>query len=144
MYINETNAHERCVISDAVSDIFYRVERARFILSDMLGEYFEKATPAPLDEEHAERLSNYLYTVSDMLFDALLEYHLTLGDADWQGVEPHMSGYKRASNAMRVNAAERKIHNAMRGMEKQKAAALLDAFWGLQELPDEQAAPAME
>lgn len=89
MYIEKLDEEERAVVSDAVMDVINKVERAHDLIQVIFELNFEWADGRELLAK--EEVGSILYTTRDLLFDALLEYNLTIGNGEFGGVKPFIS-----------------------------------------------------
>lgn len=111
MYIEKTTAEERLVIERAVDGVFLQIDNAHFIIMDVLETYFMEREQKDINKFDAEKVGIYLNAAADMIFDALLQYYLTIGEYEWRGVEPHLRGAERANKAIAVNKAITKCYD---------------------------------
>lgn len=146
MYIEKTTAEDRLVIETVLDGIFLQIDKAHFIIMDVLETYFMEREQKDLYKFDAERAGVYIRTAADMIFDALLQYYLTVGQYDWRGVEPHLQSAERASKAISVNKAIEKCFDAQKiiGRGTERAAAMQAQLRAAYSLPDDQAAPLIE
>ena len=145
MYIEKTNLEERAIIEDAVNDIFARIESAHFLLDEEMEKYFLSIEQKSLTKWEAESLGIHLRIVADLIFDSLLQYHLTVGHSDWRGVHPHLEGAERAQKAIEAETAQNKMIDIERKFrDTPKGKELTEARNGVQHLPDNQAIIILE
>ena len=146
MYIEKTTAEDRLVIETALDGIFPQIDSAHFIIMDILETYFMRLDRKSLDSYDIEKVGKYLNAAADMIFDAMLQYYLTIGNSEWRGVEPHLQSADRARRAIAANKAIEKCHDAQKivGRESEKAKEMQAQLRVAYSLPDEQAATLIE
>lgn len=144
MYISESTAAERVHMSMALDGVFDNVDRARRILSNLLDEYFGMAEQKEICVDDAEILGDLLYVIGDMLFNAILEYSLSINNTHFFGVNTYKVGAQRFALAEKVDTLKIQIHDLGRQMPYEQRTALQKKLTDLCELSDEQAASALE
>ena len=141
MYIWKTTQEERNIIENTMAGIVRNIEISQNFICAMWEEHFaceEDMKRAPLDE-----IGDMLYCVGDLLFNALLEYHLIIG-GNFRGVEPFMEGVKRAEMAHQVQKAHSKAWETILRFPENEQAQKREALKAIMSMPDEQAAPLLE
>ena len=144
MYIKETTAKERLIIAGAVGDAFCNLERAHRMLYRVWEDHFEDREQKDISAYDAKDMGDLLYTIDDIIFNALLEYALLTCDTSFFGVEPHMKGAAQTTKAMRVHELNHALFELERKLKPKQRDAVCDKRSEIFKLPDEQAAPAME
>lgn len=146
MLIFGTTSEERSIIEDAMSGVIHDIDTAQLILMDELDKNFMDSAQKAISAPEAERIGRTLEAASNMIFNALLEYHLTVADARWRGVPHFLAAAEKVQAAFRTEKAQEKYWEThggpfLRGERAEKARETLEAIW---KLPDEQAAPMLE
>lgn len=145
MYIEKTNLQERAIIEDAVNDIFAKIENAHILLDEEMEKYFFSIEQKGLTKWEAESLGVHLRIAFDMIFDSLLQYHLTVGHSDWRGVHPYLEGAERARRAIEAESVQNKAMDIERRFrDTSKGKELTETRCGVQHLPDSQAITILE
>lgn len=88
MYLEKLSEKEKDIVSNSLLGVIHKVERS-FDLIELIYEMNYEW----LDGRETltkEEVTSFLYTAKDLLFDALLEYNLTIGNREWRGVEPFL------------------------------------------------------
>lgn len=88
MYLEKLDQEERIIVSDALIGVVHKVERAFDLIQLIYALNYEWLDGR--EELRREEVTSFLYTAKDLLFDALLEYNLTIGNREWRGVEPFL------------------------------------------------------
>lgn len=145
MYIKETTAKERLIIAGAVGDAFCNLERAHRMLYRVWEDHFEDREQKDISAYDAKDMGDLLYTIDDIIFEALLEYALLTCDTSFPGLEPHMKGAAQAVKSMRVHDLNDVIFKVERRMKSRvKSDEVCRKRGDILKLPDDQAAPALE
>ena len=144
MYINETTAEERLTIANTVGDIFTAIDRAHRMLYRLWEDHFESLEQKDISAYDAKDMGDLIYTIDDILFNAMLKYGLVTGESAIPGVEPYMIGAKRAARALRVEALNTDIFHAERDLKPELREKICRKRGDILKLPDSQAAPALE
>lgn len=145
MYIQETTAKERLVIAGAVGDAFNDLERAHRMLYRVWENHFEdpeRQTAISVDD--AKEMGDLLYTIDDIIFNALLEYALITCDTHFPGLEPHMKGAANAVKSLRVHKLNQDLFDLERNMKPEQREEVCRKRGDILKLPDDQAATALE
>lgn len=130
MYIEKTTAAERLIISQAMYGIITNVERARRLLLNVIGDFFEDAEQKPISAPDAEHIQDMILTINDILWEAETGYGLTVGDDDTGGIKSELESAKRMLLVQKVERLRAKI-------DYKACQHLLD-------LDDEEALPLLE
>lgn len=146
MYIEETTAEERNTIINALEGTIVNIDTAHHIIMDEIMDNFMSRKQTDIPAGKAEQIGRRLYAAAEMIFNSLIEYHLTVGEYEWRGVEPHLKGCERAQAAIRTEKAAERCWDiqAMPGMSEKAMEDIRAARLNLLSLPDEQAAPMLE
>ena len=144
MYIAETTAKERLTIDHATSGIFGNLERAHRMLYRLWEDNFGDAEQKDISAYDAESLGDLIYTIDDIIFNAVLEYSLLTCNKNAPGVEPHLKGAGYAVQAMRVHDLNDAIFDRERRMKPKQRDEVCTKRGELLKLPNEQAIPALE
>lgn len=144
MYIKETTGKERLIIAGAVGDAFCNLERAHRMLYRLWEDHFESREQKDIKAYDAKDMGDLIYTIDDIIFNALLEYALLTCDASFCGAEPHMASAARTAKAMRVHELNHALFELERKLPSKQRNEVCDKRGEIFKLPDEQAALAME
>lgn len=132
MYIEKTTAEERLMISQTMYSIMTNVERARRLLMDVIGDFFDKAEQEPISAPDAEYIQDMIHAINDMLWEAETEYSLTVGNNDTGGCKSELEGAKRMLLVQKVEELRNKIGykdcKHLRDLEDEEALPLLEAL----------------
>jgi hypothetical protein len=132
MYIDKTTAGERLIIEGAMFGVMAHTARARRLLTEALGEYFEDAEQKAISPVNAEYIRDILFCVSDLLWDADIEHCLTVGDDSATGLDSYFEGCKRGQLVRKVEALRRKLDSSqtkdLLDMDDEQALPLLEAL----------------
>lgn len=109
MYIEETTAAERLIITNGTYSVMSYVERARRLLMKVLDDSFEDAKQKTIESYDAEAIGDILRAVNDALWWAETEYALTVGDENAPGCESYYAGAKRALLVRDVERLREKV-----------------------------------
>lgn len=96
MYISDTTARQRLTIANNVGDIFTCIERAHRILMEAWDRHFNRPCIDWLSGEDAQRINDTIYIATDILHDAITEFHMIIGSDSYDGVDPYISGAEQA------------------------------------------------
>lgn len=107
-------------------------------------DHFESLEQKEISAYAAKDMGDLLYTIDDIIFNALLEYALLTSDTSFPGLTPHMEGAARAVKALRVHELNHELFNLERKMKPKQHDVVCHKRGEIFKLPDEQAAPAME
>lgn len=143
MYIEKTTAQDRFAVSWAVDSIFGDLERAHRLLIDVWEDHFSAADPKEICSGTVEQISDMLYVIDDIIFTALVQYKLTVGE-DGIGVEPHLKSLQRAVKSREVEDLLQKLCDRERGMARLEQQEAVDMRKQIMSLPDDQALPALQ
>ena len=145
VYIKETTAKERLIIAGAVGDAFCNLERAHRMLYRVWEDHFGDREQKDISAYDAKDMGDLLYTIDDIIFEALLEYALLTCDTSFPGLEPHMKGAAQAVKSMRVHDLNDAIFKVERRMKSRvKSDEICHKRADILKLPDDQAALALE
>ncbi len=144
MYIKETTSKERLIIAGAVGNAFCNLERAHRMLYRLWEDHFESREQKDIKAYDAKDMGDLIYTIDDIIFNALLEYALLTCDASFCGTEPHMASAARTAKAMRVHELNHALFDLERKLPSKQHNEVCDKRREIFKLPDEQAALAME
>ena len=127
MYIEQTTAADRLIIGRSLYCVFDNLDSASYLLSEIQDTYFDDYEQKPISKIDAEGLAIKLRIVSDIVWDAILTYHLTVGNKDFRGCAPYFESTERASLAAKV---EHQLTTAFPGVgcveERKKIMSLPD------------------
>lgn len=101
MYPEKLDQKERDLVSEALLGVVHKVERALDLIELIYGMNFESLDGS--EDLRKEEVTSFLYTAKDLLFDALLEYNLTIGNREWYGVEPFLEEIEAIKDVICVN-----------------------------------------
>ena len=145
MYIKETTAKERLIIAGAVGDAFCNLERAHRMLYRVWEDHFGDREQKDISAYDAKDMGDLLYTIDDIIFNAVLEYALLTCDTSFPGLEPCLNGSEQALKSMRVHNLNDAIFKVERRMKSRtKSDEVCSKRREILKLPDEQAALALE
>jgi len=105
MYIEKTTAEERAIIRDSVDGVMEEIDIAFIIINEELEEYFFDLEQKNISSVDAEALGRHLRAASNLIFNALMKYHLTVGNDSWRCVKPYLDGTERQRAALRTERA---------------------------------------
>lgn len=88
----------------------------------------------------AEYLGELIYVIDDLIWSAALEYALVVGDADFPGVESHLSGSELAKKAQEVEKLNSMVFDLEKQLKPEPREALRQKRAEICKLPDEKAA----
>ncbi len=132
MYIEKTTAEERFLIDRVMYGIVSNVERARRLLMDVIGDFFEEAEQKPINAADAEHIQDMVFAINNMLWEAETEYGLTVGNNDTGGCKSELEGAKRMLLVQKVEELRNKIGyndcKHLRDLEDEEALPLLEAL----------------
>lgn len=140
MYITETTQHERFIIDSALHSMFSKVARAHLLLGRVWDDYFGMREQPDIPSMEAEYLGELIYVIDDLIWSAALEYALVVGDADFPGVESHLSGSELAKKAQEVEKLNSMVFDLEKQLKPEPREALRQKRAEICKLPDEKAA----
>ena len=143
MVINKTTREERLVVESAMWSIIAEIDTANQILMDLWERYFGMVRQHPLNKSDAENIGNTLQLCNDKIFDALLEYALTIGDNDFRGVSPHVRSAEQEAAVLSIETAIREIEEKEKYMSQAERDASIAKRVHLSKLPDGEALPLL-
>lgn len=134
MMITKTTGEERITISNAMYGIMNSVQRAERTTRKLWDRYFSNE-PAKIDggEWEIEDIADTLYMVAETLYNACLEYGLTVAE-DMPGVDCYIES---AQTVLNVQEYERKKSDLLR--HRSGVEAVQDTISKAQKLDDEEA-----
>lgn len=144
MYIKETTAKERLIIAGAVGDTFCNLERAHHMLYRVWDDFFGERKQKDITAYDAKDMGDLLYTIDDIIFNALLEYAMLTCDTSFPGLEPHMAGAANTVKALRTHDLNYRLFDLERNLKPEQREELCRKRGDILKLPDDQAAPALE
>lgn len=144
MYIKETTAKERLIIAGAVGDAFCNLERAHHMLYRVWEDFFGEREQKDITAYDAKDMGDLLYTIDDIIFNALLEYAMLTCDTSFPGLEPHMTGAANTVKALRVHDLNYRCFDLEKKLKPKQREELCRKRRDILKLPDDQAAPALE
>lgn len=144
MYIKETTAKERLIIAGAVGDAFCNLERAHRMLYRLWEDHFEEREQKDITAYDAKDMGDLIYTIDDIIFNALLEYALLTSDTSFCGLEPYMQGAAQAIKSMRVHNLNHALFELERKLKPAQREEICRKRGDILKLPDDQAALALE
>ena len=103
--IEETTSKERAVICDAMIGIFTDLERAEVLLETVLGESFPESEQKPLAASEADWMRSMLHIVHEIIGDAVVAFHLTVGDTDDTRAKNYIASAEKVKRAMQCESA---------------------------------------
>ncbi len=135
VYIYQTNAHERLIIQRALDAAFDNLDKTLYLLSEVQDAYFGDAEQKPITATDAEGIAVKLDIACNIIFDAILNYSLTVGRGDFRGVAPYLESAERAALAVKVEQQFRAVFPGIERAERRIE---------IMQLPDEQATAILE
>lgn len=93
-YIEEATPEERTIIEDYMNVPMQNVDYARKLIDSLYTDYFESSVG--LMSLNSSRLEATLGIVFNVLSDAVLQYHLQIGDEEEPMVKPFLNSAERA------------------------------------------------
>lgn len=139
MIITKTTGEERNTISNAMYGIMGNVQRAERTTRKLWDRYFSNE-PVTFDggEWELEDIADTLYMVAETLYNACMEYSLTVAE-DMPGAESHIESAQRILN---VQEYERKKSDLLR--HRSGAEAVQNTILKAQKLDDKEALKMLE
>lgn len=139
MIITKTTGEERNTISNAMYGIMDSVQRAERTTRKLWSRYFS-SDPAEIDggEWEFEDIADTLYMVAETLYNACLEYGLTVAE-DMPGVDRFIES---AETVLNVQEYERKKSDLLR--HRSGAEAVQNTILKAQKLDDKEALKMLE
>ncbi len=135
MYIYQTNSQGRLLIQRAFDNAFDNPDKAHYLISEVQDAYFGDFEQKPITASDAEGIAVKLDIVGNIIFDALLNYSLTVGRGDFRGVAPYLESAERAALAVKVEQQFRAVFPGIEWAERRIE---------IMQLPDEQATVILE
>ena len=94
----KTTVKERAIIGDTMLGVFADLERAEVLLETVLDEHFLDREQKPIAASDADWTRSMLYIVHEIIGDAVVAYHLTVGDDE----EPRAAHYIEAAETAKL------------------------------------------
>lgn len=144
MYIEKTTAHERIAISNAMTPIFFDLERAESLLDTIQNECFECKGKSVHLSADTKWTWDMIGLVDDILRNAITAFHLTIANTFDDGAKYYLNDAKCAETAMKVEKALDCISDIGRNLTKDRANSIMEAMGKVADMEDEEALPILE
>ena len=144
MYIEKTTVHERAAISNAMTTIFFDLERAESLLDTVREECFEGNGKSVHLAADAKWTHDMIGLVDDILREAITAYHLTIADIFDDGAQYYLNDAKCAETAMKVEKALDRIRDIERGLPEDRCKSVSETVGKAVKMEDEEALPILE
>ena len=144
MYIEKTTVHERVAISNAMTPIFFELERAESLLDSVREECFEGNGKIVHLAADAKWTHDMIDLVDDILRDAITAFHLTIADTFDDGAKYYLNDAKCAETAMKVEEALNRICDIKRGLPEDRCKSISETMEKAVNMEDEEALPILE
>lgn len=144
MYIEKTTVHERAAISNAMTTIFFDLERAESLLDTVREECFEGNGKSVHLAADAKWTHDMIGLVDDILREAITAYHLTIADIFDDGAQYYLNDAKCAETAMKVEKALDRIRDIERGLPEDRRKSVSETVGKAVKMEDEEALPILE
>ena len=89
MYIENTTRSTRVTIRNAMDGIMSEIDAARLAIDETCEEYLSTKDNRPICEEQWEELERLIQTATTAIFNATLQYALTVGNDRFYGIDAH-------------------------------------------------------
>ena len=143
MYIENTTRSTRVTIRNAMDGIMSEIEAARLAIDGVCENYLSKKDNRPICEEQWEELKRLIQTATTAIFNATLQYALTVGNDRFYGVDAHKEGVERMQTADRVDELHDRLYECERNSTGERKEKLEKRRLELADLPDAEALPAL-
>lgn len=144
MYIEKATAKERCTVSDAVDPIFVDLERAESLLNEIREDCFEFKDSKPVCCGDAGWMFDMLSIVSDIMYDAIASFHLTIGDMDNYHAEYYLKCLRLAESAAKCESVLDRIYRLESRLPVEERKKVTDSVKASSDLDNEEALPVLE
>ena len=106
MYVEKTTSEERDIIGSKVEDLITQFDTCQTLLQDIVETGFKfksgKATECKIDPD---LLCDRLWIIGNLMFDTVLQYHLMMGNEEYDAVQVHLEGINTARKAIAEKVA---------------------------------------
>ena len=113
MYIAKITAAERVTIDNACGSFFNRVNMAQRLLMNVWDEHFGAYEQEAIDEQTARIIGDTIFLIWDNIFQGLLDYALTVGRDDFEGVAPYLDGAREAQTVIECRELSDEVFDIM-------------------------------
>lgn len=144
MYIEKTTVHERIAISNAMTPIFFDLERAESLLDSVQNECFEGNGKSVHLAADAKWTWDMIGLVDDILRNAITAFHLTIANTFDDGAKYYLNDAKCAETAMKVEKALDRISDIERGLPEDRCKSVSETVGKAVKMEDEEALPILE
>ena len=144
MYIEPTTYNDRRTVHNIMAPLMTEIETAREIINGVWVDYFSMKDAKPFQSGNYEEIERLLRVAETTIFDAILQYALTVGDTELCGVSPHKDSIERMQSADRVNDLQKQLFDREREIGGERCEKLRARRNALSDLPDTEAIPALE
>lgn len=138
MIIEKTTREDRFKISMACYSIMVDIERANDILDELWDDFFSDADQKPIDKRDAERIGNRLYLARNVIYEALLGYYLTTGEA-FCGAERELKNMEMTLTAHKADKAFDRAQEEAQSLPEEECKRRMVEINELRKLSDEEA-----
>lgn len=137
-YIEKTTSKERAVIRNAMFGIFADLERAEVLLETVLDEENGQKILTVSEEDWA---CSMLHIVRDIIGDAVVAYHLTVGDSESKNYIASAETAKIAIQCESAHSGAVAVGNKLRQDERRR---FIDAMDKISDMGDADAIVAID
>jgi hypothetical protein len=141
---SKTTKHERITISNALGCAILDLEDAEKLLDTIREDFFadaKRAAPSMCEVEWADSM---IRIVSNILGEAITEFHLIAGHYDEPRAACYLTGAKTLMTARKCEEAHQTIFERENQLPYDQRKAVSEARGKLADLDDEQAIPLLE
>lgn len=110
MYVEKTTAAERLTISNTVGSLFAIFGTCNHLLQDITESGFKCKNGKTECNIDPDLLYDRLWTISNLMFDTILQYNLMMGNGEYGAVQAHLEGVDTARKAIAEEDARRQEH----------------------------------
>ena len=143
-YIEKTTSKGRSIIRGAVFGIFADLERAEVLLETVLEESFLESEQKPLTASEADWTRSMLYIVHEIIGDAVVAYHLTVGDTEDLRAKNYIASAETAKLAMQCESAHSGAVAAGNKLCEDRRRVFIDAMDKISDMWDAEAIAAID
>ena len=140
----KTTVKERAIIGDTMLGVFADLERAEVLLETVLDEHFLDREQKPIAASDADWTRSMLYIVHEIIGDAVVAYHLTVGDTEDLRAKNYIASAETAKLAMQCESAHSGAVAAGNKLCEDRRRVFIDAMDKISDMWDAEAIAAID
>lgn len=144
MYIEKTTIRERTTISNAMTPIFFDLERAESLLDTVQDECFEGRGKNVYLSADAKWTRDMIGLVDDILRDAITAFHLTIANTFDDDAKYYLNDAKCAETAMKCGEIFDRICDIERSLPEDQQKRVAEIRKSVVNMEDQEALPILE